>query len=294
VGAARRRPGGAADLHPAPTGPQRVDGPERGRGEGDEQLGMGGDGVGNALAAHKAGPDELESVGAVHAGARRAARRAAGAAGLQQHPVRLAFAVEEAAGLAGGGVDLVDPTVQPHRLLAVAGRAHLRLPARKACRVARAGAQVLDEPGVKPRRPASAGVPASLLHRSSLPGVDSDSGSGTPRPHLGSDHADDSVANVCSSPRPSPRSRPITRWLRLVAEAACLVASRPTPRGCEEPPYPDQGRPCGQSPAGSRPRPAAPYWSGYDVRFACLRLVPTPRVVRLGIGIAREPTEDRG
>jgi hypothetical protein len=128
---------------------------------------MAGHGIGNALAARQPGPDELEGVGAVDAGPRLAARRPAGAARLQQHPVRLASLSKKAAGLPGGRVDLVDPAVQAHRLLAAAGRAHLRLPPLKAHRVARADAQVLDEPRIKAPAPcqrrSSGFVAASVL-----------------------------------------------------------------------------------------------------------------------------------
>jgi len=71
-----------------------VDGTERGRGQGDEDAGVLGDGGGDALAAGEPGADELVGVGAVDLGAGRAAGGAAGLAGDRQ----------DAAGLVDGGV----------------------------------------------------------------------------------------------------------------------------------------------------------------------------------------------
>jgi hypothetical protein len=145
VPAASASPGGPAALNPAAADSAGVDGTEAGGGEGDEQPRMASDRLGDALAAGQAHLKELVGVGPVHLGAGWAAGRPAGAARLQQQPIRLPGRVEDGAGLPGGGVDVVDVADQPHRSLAVAGGPDLSLPLCVVVRVACAGAQVGQE-----------------------------------------------------------------------------------------------------------------------------------------------------
>ena len=70
---------------------------------------MGRHRVGDALATLEASGQELVGVGPVGGRTRWAARLSAGAARLQQHPIRLPLAVVHGADLAGGPVSLLDP-----------------------------------------------------------------------------------------------------------------------------------------------------------------------------------------
>ena len=60
--------------------PMEVDRAEGGRGQGSEHARVASDSFGDALATRQSRADELVGVGAVHLGARRAARSAAGLA----------------------------------------------------------------------------------------------------------------------------------------------------------------------------------------------------------------------
>lgn len=88
-----------------------VDGAEGRRSERDEHARVGADGVRHALAAGQARPDQLKGVGGVDAGAGRAARGAAVAAGRQQavSGLLLAQAGDDVQAHAGGvaGVDVL-------------------------------------------------------------------------------------------------------------------------------------------------------------------------------------------
>jgi hypothetical protein len=79
------------------------------------------DAVGDALAALEAGGQELVGVGPVGGRTRWAAGLAAGAARLEQHPIRLPVGVIDGADLAGCAVGLVDPAGQADGVVAVAG-----------------------------------------------------------------------------------------------------------------------------------------------------------------------------
>ncbi len=107
---------------------------------------MGGDGGEDALAAGKARAKELVGVGAVDLGAGWASCGPAGAARLEQHPIRLTGRVEHGVGFAGLGVDVINAAQQAHGSLAVAGGADLSPPLGVADRVAAAGAQLGKEP----------------------------------------------------------------------------------------------------------------------------------------------------
>jgi hypothetical protein len=146
VGAAGLGPGGPAHLDPAAPDAAGVDGAEAGGGEGDEQPRMPADGLGDAFAASQAPLEELVGVGPVDLGTGWAAGRPAGAARLEQHPVRLPGRVDHRGGFPAGAVDVVDATDQPDRALAVAGGPDLPLPLCVVIRVACAGAQVGQEP----------------------------------------------------------------------------------------------------------------------------------------------------
>src|SRR5215211_9027162 len=146
VGAARLWPGGPADLDSAAADPAGVDGAEGGGGEGDEQPGMPGDRYSDACAADHARLDELVGVSPIHLGTRRATGGPAGAARLEQQPVRLPGGVEHRPGFPPGGVDVVDAAHQADRSLAVARGANLAAPLRVVARVASAGAQVSKKP----------------------------------------------------------------------------------------------------------------------------------------------------
>ncbi len=121
MGAAGTLPVGVAGQHEAPLGLAGVHAAEAGGGEGHEQPRMVGHGVGDALAALQPGREELVGVGPVGGGTGQAAGFPAGAAGLQQHPIRFPVAVVDGADLAGLAVGLVDPAGQADRVVAVAG-----------------------------------------------------------------------------------------------------------------------------------------------------------------------------
>jgi hypothetical protein len=111
----------AAGQHQPPLRLPRVDSAEAGGGEGDEQARMGGHRLGDALAALEPRGEELVGVGAVGGRTRWAAGLAAGAARLQEHPVRLPVGVVDGADLAALAVGLVDAAGQADRVVAVAG-----------------------------------------------------------------------------------------------------------------------------------------------------------------------------
>jgi hypothetical protein len=79
------------------------------------------DRLGDALAASQAGGEELVGVRPVGGRAGGAAGLPAGAARLQQHPVRLPLAVVDGADLPGGPVGLLDPAGQADGVMTVAG-----------------------------------------------------------------------------------------------------------------------------------------------------------------------------
>jgi hypothetical protein len=82
---------------------------------------MPGNRLGDALAAFQAGGEELVGVGPVGGRTRRTARLAAGAARLEQHPVRLPLRVIHGVDLAGGPVGVLDPAGEADWVVAVAG-----------------------------------------------------------------------------------------------------------------------------------------------------------------------------
>src|SRR5262249_12927053 len=97
-----------------------VDRAERWRGQRGEHAWMGGDGIGNALAAAQPGADELVSVGPGDLGPGRTVRGAAGLARDGQDTVRLVdggVAVQE---FPGGAVNVIDAATQQNRLQAPA------------------------------------------------------------------------------------------------------------------------------------------------------------------------------
>jgi hypothetical protein len=90
----------------------QMDGAEGGRGEGGEHARVASDSFGDALAARQPGADELVGVGAVHLGARWAARSAAGLAGDRQDAAGFVdgrIAVQQ---FPGGAVDVIDAPAQ--------------------------------------------------------------------------------------------------------------------------------------------------------------------------------------
>jgi hypothetical protein len=106
---------------------------------------MAADRFGNALAASHAGRDELVGIGPVHLGTRRAAGGSAGAARLQQQPIRLPGRVVHGLCFPGLGVDVVDAADQPDRSLAVAGGPDLTSPLCVAVRAPAASGQLSQE-----------------------------------------------------------------------------------------------------------------------------------------------------
>ena len=87
-----------AGQHQPPLRLPRVDPAEAGGGEGHEQPRMPADRLGDALAALEPGGEELVGVGPVGGRTRRAAGLPAGAARLEQHPVRLPLRVVDLCG----------------------------------------------------------------------------------------------------------------------------------------------------------------------------------------------------
>jgi hypothetical protein len=77
--------------------------------------------LGDALAALEPGDQELVGVGPVDGRTGRAAGFAAGAAGLEQHAIRLPPGVVHGADLAGRPVGVLDAAGQADRVMAVAG-----------------------------------------------------------------------------------------------------------------------------------------------------------------------------
>ncbi len=82
---------------------------------------MPGDRLGDALATLEAGRQELEGISPVGGRTRGAAGLPAGAARLEQHPIRLPVAVVDLPNFAGLAVGLLDPAGQADRVVAVAG-----------------------------------------------------------------------------------------------------------------------------------------------------------------------------
>jgi hypothetical protein len=121
VGASGALPVGVTRQHQPALRPAAVDVAEAGGGEGHEQPRMAADRLGHALAALEASGQELVGVRPVGGRTRRAAGLAAGAAGLQQHPIRLAVAVVDGADLARLAVGVLDSAGQADRVMAVAG-----------------------------------------------------------------------------------------------------------------------------------------------------------------------------
>jgi hypothetical protein len=121
VGAAGALPMRVTGQHQPALGLAGVDPAEAGGGEGHEQPRMLRDAVGDALAALEAGGQELVGVGPVDGRTGGAAGLAAGAARLQQHPIRLALGRVDLPDLARLAVGLVDPAGQADRVMAVAG-----------------------------------------------------------------------------------------------------------------------------------------------------------------------------
>ena len=101
VRAAGTLPVGVAGQHQPPLRLAGVDPAEAGSGEGHEQPRMRRHRLGDALAALEAGGQELVGIGPVGGRTRRAAGLPAGAARLEQHPIRLPLAVVDGADLAG-------------------------------------------------------------------------------------------------------------------------------------------------------------------------------------------------
>jgi len=98
-----------------------VDLAEAGGGEGDEQPRMLRDRLGDALAALQPSGQELVGIRPVDGGTRRTAGLSAGAAGLEQHPIRLPSRVIDGADLATLAVGLLDSAGQADWVVAVAG-----------------------------------------------------------------------------------------------------------------------------------------------------------------------------
>src|SRR4029453_9440939 len=82
---------------------------------------MPGPRIGDALATLEAGGQELVGVGPVGGGTGWAAGLPAGAARLQQHPIRLARGVVDLPDFAGLAVGLLNPPSEADRVVAVAG-----------------------------------------------------------------------------------------------------------------------------------------------------------------------------
>jgi hypothetical protein len=90
----------------------QVDRAEGGCCEGGEHAWVGGDAVGDALAARQSGADELVGVGAVHLRARWAARRAAGLTRNRQDPAGLVDGRITVQQFPGGSIDVIDTAAQ--------------------------------------------------------------------------------------------------------------------------------------------------------------------------------------
>jgi hypothetical protein len=110
-----------AGQHQPPLGLAGVDPAEARGGEGHEQPRMLVDRLGHALAALEPSGEQLVGIHAIGGRTRGAAGLAAGAAGLQQHPVRLPPRVIDGADLPGLVVGLVDSASKADGVVAVAG-----------------------------------------------------------------------------------------------------------------------------------------------------------------------------
>jgi hypothetical protein len=119
--AAGTLPVGVTGQHQAALGLAGVDPAEAGRGEGHEQPRMLVDRLRDALAALEPGGQQLVGISPVGGRTRRAPGLPAGAAGLQQHAVRLPVAVIDLPDFAGLAVGVLDPSGQADRVVAVAG-----------------------------------------------------------------------------------------------------------------------------------------------------------------------------
>src|SRR5215211_8805408 len=93
---------------------------------------MAGHGLGNTLAALKAGGEQLRGVGPIGGRTRRAPGLSAGAARLEQHPVRLLLGVVHRPDLTGPPVGVLDAAGEADRVVAVAGLGDQLHPAVKA------------------------------------------------------------------------------------------------------------------------------------------------------------------
>jgi hypothetical protein len=121
VRAASALPVGVAGQHQPPLGLAGVDPAEAGGGEGHEQPRMLADRLGDALAALQPSGEQLVGIGPVGGRTRGTFGLQAGAARLQQHPVRLPLGVVNGADLAGRLVGLLDVAGQADGVVAVAG-----------------------------------------------------------------------------------------------------------------------------------------------------------------------------
>jgi hypothetical protein len=114
-----------------------VDRPEGRRGEGHEQPRVGGDSLGQALAAAQPGGDQVPGVPAIGLGAGRADAGPAVAVRLEQHPVRLVLGGVGLADFAGTLVGLLHAAGQSDRVGTVGSPPNLALPAGQCRRVGR-------------------------------------------------------------------------------------------------------------------------------------------------------------
>jgi hypothetical protein len=121
VGAAGALPIGMAGQYQAAPGLAGVDPAEGWGGEGHEQPGVPCHRLGDSLAPLEPGGEELVGVGPVGGRTRRAPGLSAGAARLEQHPVRLPLAVVDLPDLARLAVGVLDPSSEADRVMAVAG-----------------------------------------------------------------------------------------------------------------------------------------------------------------------------
>ena len=97
-----------------------VDRAERWRGQRGEHARMGGDGIGNALAAAQPGADELVGVGPVDLGTGRTLGGTASLARDGQDPAGLVDGGVAVQQFPGGAVDVIDAATQQNRLQAPA------------------------------------------------------------------------------------------------------------------------------------------------------------------------------
>jgi hypothetical protein len=109
VGAAGAMPVGVAGQHQPPLRLAGVNAAEAGGGEGHEEPRMRGDRLGHALTTLEPSGEELVGISSVGGRTRRAPGLPAGAASLEQHPVRLSLCVVHLPDLAALAVGLLDP-----------------------------------------------------------------------------------------------------------------------------------------------------------------------------------------